>query len=88
MERRDCTKVIAAMLIVVPATKPEFRKALEWNLDDANYKAPEENLQWHRTMKTLEKHIPAPAQDWEFTVLSIFTLRTVEELRRVVALKN
>ena len=88
MERRDCTKVITAMLMVVPEAKTELKKALEWNFNDAQYKAPEENIQWHRTMQTLVKHIPAPAQDWEFTVLSIFTMRTVEELRRVVALKN
>ena len=88
MERRDCTKVITAMLAEVPEAKVEFKKALEWNFNDAQYKAPEENLQWHRTMQTLVKYIPAPAQDWEFKVLSIFTMQTVEDLRKAVALKN
>jgi len=88
MQRRDCQKVIALMLAEIPEAKAEFKKALKKNFVDASFKAPEENLQWHRTMQTLEKHMPAPAQDWEFEVLSIFTLRTVDELRRVVALKN
>lgn len=88
MERRDCQKVITAMLAEIPGSKTELIKALGENFIDASFKAPEENLQWHRTMKTLEKHIPALAQDWQFRVLSIFTMRPVEELRRVVALKN
>jgi len=81
MERRNCCFVIAKMIEKIPADKIEFIKALEWNKEDAAYKAPEETLQWERTMSTLQKHIPTPCEDWEFEVLSIFTTRSIEELK-------
>ena len=57
--------------------------ALEWNKNDADYKAPEETLHWQRTMETLQKYIPAPTQEWEFKVLSIFTTKPIKELKEV-----
>ncbi|MEK6829037.1 MAG: hypothetical protein AABY15_02840 [Nanoarchaeota archaeon] len=84
MERRECTTVIKSMMEKIPSDKVEFIKDLEWNFTDASYKAPEETLQWHRTMQTLQKHIPNPSLDWEFDVLSIFTTKTIEELKQMV----
>lgn len=69
------------MLEKVPADKTELIKDLEWNYEDASYKAPEETLQWNRTMQTLMKHIPEPKAEWEFEILSIFTTKTVDELK-------
>jgi hypothetical protein len=69
------------MLAKIPEEKTEFIIDLKWNYDDASYKAPEETLQWQRTMETLMKYIPAPTEDWEFEVLSIFTNKTIEKLR-------
>ena len=83
MERRQCTTVIKSMMEKVPSDKVEFIKDLEWNFEDASYKAPEETLQWQRTMQTLQKHIPNPSLDWEYEVLSIFTTRSVEELKQM-----
>lgn len=81
MERRHCCHIIKSMIEKVPADKKEFIADLEWNFEDASYKAPEETLQWHRTMQTLQKHIPKPIEDWEFEVLQIFTTKSLEELR-------
>ena len=50
-------------------------------LSDNSYKSPEETIQWERTMRTLIKHIPIPKEDWEFNVLSIFTTRSIENLK-------
>jgi hypothetical protein len=83
MERRNCCEVIAKMLEKIPEEKIELIKDLKWNYDDANYKAPEETLQWQRTMETLMKHIPAPTEDWEFKVLSIFTTKSIEEIKEM-----
>jgi len=69
------------MIAKVPEDKTELLKDLEWNLDDASYKAPEETLQWERTQETLIKHFPNPKEDWEFEVLSIFTTQPVEQLK-------
>jgi hypothetical protein len=86
MERRNCCKVIKDMMSNIPSDKSEFIKDLEWNFEDASYKAPEETLQWERTMQTLIKHIPVPKEDWEFEVLSIFTTKPIETLRSEVDL--
>ena len=32
-------------------------------------------------METLQNNLPNPVEDWEFEVLSIFTTRSVEDLR-------
>lgn len=79
--RRHCPSVIQQMLDNVPAEKTDLIKDLRWNLEDAIYKAPEETLQWERTMETLERHIPEPKEEWEFKVISIFSTRTIEELK-------
>jgi hypothetical protein len=81
MKRRDCCQVISKMIEKIPADKTELLKDLNWNLDDASYKAPEENIQWVRTQQTLIKHFESPTEDWEFEVLSIFTTQPIEELR-------
>lgn len=81
MNRRDCFQVISEMIAKVPEDKTELIKDLEWNLEDASYKAPEETLQWERTQQTLIRHFDNPKEDWEFEVISIFTTRPVEELR-------
>lgn len=65
----------------IPSEKTELLKDLNWNFDDAIYKAPEETLQWERTMGTLMKHIPKPTEEWEFEVLSIFTTKSIEQLK-------
>lgn len=81
MKRRNCCQVISEMITKIPADKVELIKDLEWNLDDASYKAPEETIQWERTQQTLIKHFDSPTEDWEFEVLSIFTTQPISELR-------
>jgi len=88
MERRNCQAIIKQMMEKIPSDKTEFIKDLEWNFEDAGYKAPEETLQWERTMKTLQKHIPDPSADWEFEVLSIFTTHSIDDLKAMVASKS
>lgn len=81
MEPRNCQEVIASMINKIPAEKSEFIKDLQWNFNDAGYKAPEETLQWQRTQQTLIAHIAKPEHEWEFEVLSIFTNKSVDELK-------
>lgn len=82
--RRNCCEVIRQMLEKVPIEKTDFIKDLKWNYEDASYKAPEETLQWERTMNTLQEHIPIPKEDWEFEMLSIFTTKDISELKQWV----
>ena len=87
MNRRNCCVVITEMLTKIPKTRDnvDLIEALDWNREDANYKAPEETLQWQRTQQTLVKYIPVPKEDWQFEVLSIFTTQPIEAIKSAVA---
>ena len=78
---RNCVEVITKMILLIPEDKVELIEALEWNKEDASYKAPEETLQWLRTSETLQKFITKPTEDWEFEVLSEFTTKSIQELK-------
>lgn len=81
---RNCCEIIRQMIEKIPTDKTEFIKDLQWNYEDASYKAPEETLQWRRTQSTLIKHIAKPSEDWEFEVLSIFSTIPIDDIRREV----
>jgi hypothetical protein len=82
--RRDCGKVILEMLSKIPTERTELIKDLQWNYDDATYKAPEETIQWERTQETLIKHISQPVEEWEFEVISIFTTQPIDDIKEFV----
>jgi hypothetical protein len=84
MKRRNCAVVILEMIDKIPKHKVDFIEALNWNLNEASYKAPEENLQWIRTQNTLLKHIVKMEEDWEYEIISIFTTRPIEDLKNEV----
>lgn len=83
--RRNCCEIIMQILVKVPKDRTKFIKDLKWNFEDASYKAPEETIQWTRTMSTLIKHIVKPEEEWEFEVLHIFTTKSIEELKKSFA---
>ena len=82
--RRNCCEVVLNMLKFVPFDRMEFVQDLNWNYSDASYKPLEENLQWQRLSKTINKHISIPTQDWEFELLSEFTTKSITELKQMV----
>lgn len=84
-DRRDCGTIIKQMLNHIPMSESVLREELEWNLNDAQYKAPEETIQWERTSETLNRHIKEPIKNWEFEVCSIFSTVPVEKLREISA---
>lgn len=83
--RRNCCEVISHMMRCIPEDRIELITDLKWNYDDAWYKAPEETIQWQRTSDTLYKHIPIPKEDWEFEILSIFSMQSVADIKFGVA---
>ena len=85
---RNCCEVITQMLAEIPETETAFISDLNWNHKDAWYKAPEETIQWQRTMQTLINHIPKPEFDWQWKVLSIFTMKSIEEVKKLFKEKN
>jgi len=84
MVRRNCCDIIVKMMVHIPSDQEEFIKDLQWNYDDASYKPIEETLQWERTSKTLQKHIPSPNEEWEYLVLSEFTTMSVDEIKEMI----
>ena len=81
---RDCGRVIKQMMEKIPATETAFLTDLQWNFEDAAYKAPEETIQWERTSETLYKHIGAlPTQDWHYDILSIYMMKPLAELKEI-----
>lgn len=84
MKRRNCYDVISDMLSHIPETEIKLLEDLYWNYNDSQHKAPEETLQWQRTMITQQKHIPKPIEDWEFKILSIFTTKSIDEIKMML----
>ena len=73
---KETLKKITQAIFVDEKLIDELIKDLQWNFDDAGYKAPEETLQWERTMKTLEKHIPTHSVHPEpIAIIALFTHR-------------
>lgn len=72
------------MVFNIPENEIELLKDLKWNYEDSLHKPPEETLQWERTMMTLVKHIPVPKKDWEFEILSIFTTKSIDEIKKML----
>ena len=80
--RRNCCQVILQMIQRIPKNKKDIIADLEANFEDAKYKAPEESLQWDRTAQTLMEHIGDPEEEWEYKVLSIFMVKSVDEIKK------
>jgi hypothetical protein len=79
---RECSTIIRLMINKIPKSKKKFLEELEWNYNDSCYKPPEETIQWVRTHDTLMRNIKLPPrEDWEWEVLSIFTNKSVNELK-------
>lgn len=81
---RDCRTIIKEMLSIIPKEQFNLIDALERNYDDAVYYPPESNIQWIRVHETLVKYILNPVEDWEFEVLSIFTTKSIDELKQLI----
>lgn len=79
---RECSEVIRLMMNKIPKSRKKFLEELDWNYNDSCYKPPEETIQWVRTHETLRRNIKfPPREDWEWEVLSIFTNKSVNELK-------
>lgn len=79
--RRNCQEVIEQMLALIPADCTGLIKSLESDFNYAKYRAPEETSQWDKVYLSLRNYIPTPIADWQFEVLSVFTTRSVNDLK-------
>ena len=81
---RDCRTVIKEMLNVIPKEQSNFKRSLKYVYRDAFYKAPEDNTSWSKAHSIIIQVISKPVEDWEFEVLSIFTTKSIDELKQLI----
>jgi hypothetical protein len=79
---RNIKSVIYEMTKNIPLHKKELLSDLKLGVEGTQYAAPELSLTWDEVQQVLIRHIPNPNEDWEFKVLSIFTCKSVYQLRK------
>lgn len=82
---RDIVEVINQIIEKVPIDNIEFRKRLQWVMEDSYYKAPELMwISWERLQEAIIEFIPPekrPKEDWECEILSIFSTIPVNDIK-------
>lgn len=79
---RNLINVIDDMLDVVPKHNTELIEELERIKHDQIYRtAPESMVRWEEVSYVLMDYIPIPKEEWEFKVLSIWSTKSIEELK-------
>ncbi len=78
---RDLKKVLTYIINEVPKEESEFIEELNMLLYYSAYSAPEDQMLWDKIQLSLSDNIPTPTKTWHWRVLSIFTTRSVQELK-------
>lgn len=83
---RDLSKVISDILEVIPKPEEDLIISLCKIRESVRYSAPELiNMWWNETHSVLIDCITEnPTQDWEYKVWSIFTTKSVDELKELL----
>jgi len=82
---RKLHKVIEEMLNEIPKDREALRDSLKDILSSLNYAPPEliETLWWSETHGVLLDYIDIPEEEWEYEVFSIFSTKSVEDLKEL-----
>lgn len=80
---RNLIEVIDEMLKVIPENEEVLRNDLEYHRDSQSYKAPEDMIEWKLTHKTLSEAMFPVKEDWQWEVWSIWSTKSVEELKAI-----
>lgn len=78
---RNIQVVIKEMINEIPNKEKNFIYSLERISNDSLYKAPEDNSSWTLVSQLLNSIILGEPNDWQFKVLSIFTTKSIDELK-------
>ena len=81
---RNIIDVIQSIKTEVPEDQIKFHNFLNWLMNDASYKAPEQIVEcWNKFARGISNHIiKPPTEDWQFRALSIFSGMPEKELRK------
>jgi hypothetical protein len=79
---RNIRVVIGKMIEAIPETEGAFIKRLHKLADDSVYQPPESNLYWFKLQDCLVHYMGImPTEDWQWQVCSIFSTKSIEELK-------
>lgn len=78
---RICSEVIDSMLAIIPEDEILFIVVLGKAQEDCLHETLEDVSQWQRLDIVVNGFLNRPSLDWEFEVLSILTMKSVEELK-------
>jgi len=83
---RNLETVIKNIINEIPNSEESFISQLKDNQSSVHFAAPElMNMWWNEVHSTLCSYIPEkPNQEWQFKVLSIFSTRSVGELKQLL----
>jgi hypothetical protein len=79
---RNIVEVIDQMILKIPSTEVNLIKGLNKIKNSANYTAPElMQGRWYQVSSALSQSFKPPEEDWQFEVLSIFSTKSVGEIK-------
>ena len=83
--KRNLNNVVKEILTVIPSTEEGFIAELKDRLSSITFSAPElMGMWWDEVYSTLMGNLPEkPTEEWQFQVLSIFSAKTVEDIKRI-----
>ena len=81
---RNLVNVIDAMIKNIPENEVDLIKELERiKSDQIQWTAPESMVRWEEVSYVLQDSLynPKPKEEWEFQVLSIWSTKSIEEIK-------
>jgi len=83
---RSLVNVIQEAINEIPETEIKFIKQLKHNQRNVPFTAPElMYIKWDEIHSILWKYIPEkPTEEWHFKVLSVFSTKSVDELKKIL----
>jgi len=83
---RNLSNIIQQMIDEIPFDEQDFINNLKDNQSSVSCVAPELiSMWWNVVYETLWCFIPEkPNEEWQFKILSIFSTKTVEELKEIL----
>lgn len=81
-QTKDCKTIILEMIEIIPKDKENLIKDLREDYEFYLLGQMPEQLQWRQTIGTLYRYIQKPSDDWEYQVVSLFTNKSVDEIKK------
>jgi len=81
---RNLVRVINDIVKFIPKDNFDFIKELERiKSDQIQWTAPESMVRWEEASYALEDFLynPIPTEEWEFEILSIWSTKSIEEVK-------